>query len=173
VHSMAREARGLSGREVVPTDLVLIGGGGAPVMREHLESLGWSKVAPGAFFTRQIQAPLFPMFIKGVPAALTMEKRNAQTRLVLRLWRSNHRLHGTPAWVGSVLWERQEPRIFGFPVYQISPDIDAAMEGFARQIQDAFCVEWIPGFRQRGLYMWSHPFFTHGAVLVASQAPCP
>lgn len=171
LQSVAREARGLTGGEVVPTNLVAIGQ--TSTLRAGLAASGWMRVSPGAFFTRQVRAPLFPLFIHGVPADLTMEKRSGAGRLVLRLWRTPYQLRGARTWVGTIVAEEQKPRIFGLPVYQISPDVDAAAEEFGRLLPRSVRAEFVPGFRKRGLYLWSHPFFTHGAVLVLQTPDGP
>lgn len=158
-----RQATGLTGDLTIPTNMVLVG---SPVrMVNRLEALGWQHVQPWEFFTRQIQAPVFPAFVDGVPAAVTMQRRTGDTRTVVRLWHANDTLNGTPAWVGGILGEDKKPKFLGISVFRTIPDLDATMDAFAESLA-GLSVGRIDGFRPRALYEWRRPFFTHGYGLL-------
>lgn len=142
----------------------------APLAR-RLRETGWQPVAPYAFFTRGIATPVFPAFVRGVPARATYELRSADggtTRSILRLW--SVRLPDAdaprPVWIGSVVGEVRRTRAFGLPGYYFDPDVDLALETFARSTAAPLPWRFVPGFRERGLYQWQQLFFTHGHALL-------
>jgi hypothetical protein len=158
-----RQATGLTGDLTIPTNIVLVGS--PAVVLNRLESLGWRHVNPWEFFTHEIQAPVFPAFVAGVPAAITMEHRDGNERVLLRLWHAAESLNGTETWVGSVLAEEKKPKFMGFSVFRTKPDLDATMDGLALQFA-GMAVQRVEEFRPRNLYAWRRPFFTHGYGLL-------
>jgi undecaprenyl-diphosphatase len=161
---LPRAAQNLTGRLVVPTNLV-VAGDPAP-LRERLLAQGWRVVPPKGFFTREVAAPIFPAFVGGKPAELTMEKRDGASRMLLRLWHADATLRDAPAWVGSAVEEQSRRSAFGLQVYRVAPDLDAATDRLAASLAGMPGVSRTAGFRERNLYAWRQPFFTHGGALV-------
>ena len=167
-----RQARGLPGQPVAPIALVFVGD---PLKLEaHLVSRGWKSVQPESFFTRQIRAPIFPAFVDDQPAERTLLKQMPDRRLVLRLWRTAYTLRGEePTWVGSVTAESLSRGFFGMVAnYAPSPDLDLAVDDLATHLR-GLPVQRVDGFRERGLYSWKFPFFTHGGALLVNASGRP
>ncbi|MBX7245106.1 MAG: VTT domain-containing protein [Candidatus Sumerlaeaceae bacterium] len=165
-----REAESIVGSTRFPINVLVEG----PIHQipKRLTAQGWATVQPDGFFTRDIGSPLFPAFVAGKPAAITMQKRDGKKRLVLRLWHLDKEVSGTDGWVGSVLTQEQKRKFPGYIGFGGSPDIDLALEAFAQYL-GGFATETIPGFRERALYPGKPPYFTHGAVLVIRTDDAP
>ena len=163
---LPREARNLAGRKIAPTNLVVVGD--AEPVRERLLADGWRIVPEKGFFTREVAAPIFPAFVNGKPAELTLEKRGDDRRALLRLWPAGATLRGDRVWVGSAIEEKGERSAFGLQVFRIAPDLDAATDAMERALSREPGLARIVGFRERALYPWRHPFFTHGGALVVT-----
>ncbi|MCL5269040.1 MAG: phosphatase PAP2 family protein [bacterium] len=160
-----RVAVGLPGRPVAPVNLVIIGR--PEPLERRLLAEGWRVVAPDAFFTSQIQRPIFPVFIQSVPAQLTLWRALPPGgRMILRLWRTRWTLGGRETWVGSVLAEREKRLPLGLVHFNADPDLDAATEAFASGLGKEVTARPLGRFRPRGLYEWPQPFFTHGGALL-------
>lgn len=159
VKKVPREARGLSGQLSVPVDAVMVGD--KYRFRDHLIGVGWEEVPSGAFFTSQVNAPLFPTFIEGVPAEMTLQRRTESERMVVRLWRLDFYLDQRQTWAISVVGEERKPKLLGLTVFRTIPDLDLTLSAFAQDVR-GLGVEVLPEFRKRGLYSWKRPFFTHG-----------
>lgn len=157
IAGIPRAAYGLTGEPVAPVN-VLLSAGAQPLLRV-VTATGWTRIEPEGFFTTQIQAPVFPAFISGTPAKFTFQKQTDDHRLVLRLWE-----YEPQRWTASVISERKRRAFLGFRVYRFVPDLDLAMEEFSRGIPGVK-VQRVAGFRERALYDWKFPYFTHGWVL--------
>jgi undecaprenyl-diphosphatase len=166
---LPRYATRLTGRRSVPIDMVVIGE--AADLANRLERQGWRIVRPQAFYTREIQAPIFPAFVEAHPAVYTLEKRKAQIRLILRFWPTKICIGSQRIWVGSLIQERLRKRLFTMEIFAVDPDIDRALEDWCSEITACPC-KLLNGFRERGLYRASHPFFTHGLVAVVDVTNC-
>lgn len=162
VPQLERSARGLTGLLTVPTDIVILGEPDRLI--GAFEKQGWIRVTPAAFFTRQINAPVFPAFLNAVPAELTLQSRAGGERRVLRLWPTRYSMPSTPVWLGSLIGESKQRKMFGLLAFRMDPDLDAVLDSL--DIPHGIRVERIPSFRKRGLYMWRQPFFTHGDALL-------
>lgn len=160
-----KQARSLTGNPVIPTNLVIPGDLGR--VRQRLEALGWERVSPRAFLSHQIAAPVFPAFVEGVPPEITMQRRVLNHRFVLRIWGTHLIFEDRPVRVGSIAEEERKPHRFGLRVFEPLPDIDMVAERFAGDL-GGFQIATISDFRNRGLYFWKFPFFTHGNALLIS-----
>lgn len=163
VQALPRHARGITGENVLPTNIILAGSPESVVPRLH--ALGWRSIEPSQFFTRQIGSPVFPAFIGGVPALYAFEMRIMNTRKLFRLWPTGNKLKGRPVWVGSVVHETREPKMMGLTAFRIHPDMDLVIDAFENDLQ-GLNVERVSAFRPRGLYRWKYPYFTHGDALL-------
>ena len=161
---LPRDGQNLVGTPILPVTMVVIGK--MDLLQKHLETAGWRVVKPNAFFSREMAAPVFPIFIKGRPAELTMLLQRDKDRFVLRLWPPRDALNGRAVRVGNIVRERGRKAMTGLTIYKMSPDMDLAAEKFHEVLVGMGDGEIIEGFRGRGLYAWNHPFFTHGGVLL-------
>lgn len=166
IGGLPRQAHNLAGEPMVPVNLIIIGDPGG--LTEYLKTKGWTPVRPDNFFSGQIRAPIFPGFVEGLPAQLTMQRKEVGGRLVLRLWPTNRVLQGIRDWVGNVSDEKIERHFWGLTDFRLTPDLDAATDRFAGIVQPGFAPQRVP-IRQRGLYRWNHPFFTHGEALLLTM----
>ncbi len=164
---LPREAQNLMGTPVLPVSMVVVGN--PDPLQKQLEKTGWRVVKPNAFFSREMAAPVFPIFVNGRPAELTMLLQRDEDRFILRLWPSRDALQGRPVRLGNIVRERGRKAITGLKVYKISPDMDLNIENFGQGFAALGGSDIIGGFRDRGLYNWNHPFFTHGEVLLLNM----
>ena len=161
---LPRDSHNMMGSAVLPVTMVVIGKPAS--LQKHLETAGWRIVKPNAFFSREMAAPVFPVFVDGRPAELTMLYQRDKDRFVLRLWPSRDALKGRPVRLGNIVRERGRKAMTGLTIYKMSPDIDLAAEKLHEGLAPLGEATMVEGFRDRGLYTWNHPFFTHGSVLL-------
>lgn len=163
IPEMPRITRMIDGTLSTPVNWVQLG----PIdpINARLEELGWKPVRPSDFFTRQINRPLFPVFLEDRPANVTWEKRGAESRLVARFWAPNAEVDGKQVWLGSIVREVRVRRPFDLYTYAIDPDVDRARDDFGSLFK-AYREGQIRNYLKRGLYTGEHPFFTHGDSLL-------
>ena len=169
---LPREGHNIVGDPVLPVTMVIVGK--PDMMQQRLERAGWRLVKPNAFFSREMTAPVFPIFVNGRPAELTMLLQREKDRFIFRLWPSGDALQGQPVRLGNIVRERSRRAMTGLTIYEMSPDVDLTVEKLNEGLAGFGDGAILEGFRDRGLYDWNHPFFTHGGVLlldVAESAP--
>jgi len=166
---LPRYATRLTGTPSLAINLITVGD--PDRLLKALEARGWQRVPPQAFYTRGIQAPIFPAFVEARPASITMARRALNRREVVRLWETTFCVGGRPVWVGSVIAEKLRQRLFTMEVFKVDPDLDLALERWCEELSACPC-ELVEGFRERGLYHISHPFFTHGEIGVVDTGLC-
>ncbi len=160
---LPRFATRLTGTPSLALDMVVVGD--AKALVRELEERSWRRVCPQAFYTREIQAPIFPAFVDACPALFTLEKRNADNRMILRLWTTDVCVGSRPLWVGSLIEESLHKKFLSMEIFAVNPDIDKAIQDWCER-ESPWACQIRQGFRKRGLYYTSHPFFTHGILAV-------
>lgn len=166
---LPRFATRLTGTPSLATNVIVIGQL-APLIHE-LRSSGWQIVAPQAFYTREIQAPVFPAFVQAEPATVTLVERSSDKRHVLRLWHTNWCVQDKPVWIGVLISEKLNRRFLTLEIYKVDADIDLVLERWCSTLSSCKC-QIHHGFRERGLYHTTHPFFTHGIAAVVETHDC-
>ncbi len=156
-----RLATRVTGEATLAVNLVVIGE--LDQLEAALCAKGWRKVLPDAFYTHEIQAPIFPAFLNTRPADMTLERREQNERIVLRLWHLGLCVNKQRMWAGSMIREQLRQKFLGMEIFAVDPDIDWVREQWCRELSGLKCEE-LPNFRPRGLYRIKHPFFTHGQV---------
>ncbi len=159
---LPRASTTLLGFKYVPVTLILAGNI-APAEQVMLGN-DWKAVKPADFFTRGMADPVFPAFLQGKPAAITLEQQSKSGRRILRLWRTSVAVSQKPVWVGSIVEQKRSKKWRTIDVYRQTPDIDLAAERLAAEL-DNFTPRIIKNFRPRGLYHWGNTFFTHGGAV--------
>ncbi|MCX7626316.1 MAG: phosphatase PAP2 family protein [Candidatus Sumerlaeaceae bacterium] len=160
---LPRYATRLTGTPGLATNVIVVGQI-EPVVQE-LKSRGWEYVAPQAFYTREIKAPIFPAFVDARPAAFTLVERSENERHVLRLWQTGLCVQQKPVWIGALIGEKLKRRFLTLEIYAVDADIDLVLERWCNELSMCRCTI-VHGFRKRGLYHTTHPFFTHGIAAV-------
>jgi hypothetical protein len=162
---LPRETHGLSGELLVPTDVIIIGEI-APVVA-RLRALGWGTIRPSDFFSTEISAPVFPVFVNSAPPFTALERRIADHRLIFRAWKTKFKTpEQHPVFIASVVAEQRVTKAFGISAYHIQPDLDIVLNQLAADLQGLHVTT--VSFRRRGLYQWKYPFFTHGGALLVA-----
>ena len=130
----------------------------------------WRRVRPSAFYTREIHAPIFPAFVDAQPPLLTFEKRNGDERQILRIWPTKFSVNGCQVSVASIIREKLHRKWFGMQIFQVDPDLDLVVEQWCNNhVHSELRCRIEQGFRKRGFYRISHPFFTHGVVAIVER----
>jgi hypothetical protein len=160
---LPRDGLSIMGTRLVPVNVVVLGDGGA--IARTLGEKGWRTVPAKAFFTREVGAPVFPVFVAERPAEWTLENRKGWTRGILRLWPAAQSLQGRPVWVGCMTREKARPSAFGLKVFHPASDMDLSLDYLQSALSGNPGVTRVGGFRERDLYPWRYPFFTHGDAL--------
>ncbi len=161
--ALPRDGFSLMGARLVPVNVVVLGD--AAAVRSALEAKGWRTVPPKAFLTREVAAPIFPVFVEERPAEWTLEQRSGWKRGILRLWPAAQSLGGRPVWVGCMTGEKARASAFGLRVFHPASDMDLALDYLQSALAGLPGVGRAGGFRGRDLYPWRYPFFTHGDAL--------
>jgi len=164
----------LFGGRYVPVNIVSLGSPKKAITL--LEKHGFRQVRSADFFTREIADPVFPAFLEGTPAAVTLEKKNDEGRCLVRFWRTSipvervtsgtaHEGSGNgEIWLGSVV---DQERVVRFHVdnFRQLPDVDLSADNLATRLA-TLNPRAIEHLRPRGLYDWRNLFFTHGTALL-------
>lgn len=171
VAAMPRDAVNFTGKRIVPTTLVVLGP--LETLAEHLAAKGWEPVKANAFFTRGMATPVFPLFIDGRPARLTMQLERENDRVILRMWPTRQSYRGQAVWAGAVAREREDEGMFNLRTFHLTADADIVLDRFEPLLEGLGEVRRVSRFRDRGLYSWPYPFFTHGDALMVNVAGVP
>lgn len=166
---LARFATRLTGSRSLAINVIVTGG--ADKLVAALQKEGWRLVPPQAFYTRDLQAPIFPAFVEARPAWFTLEQRNGTQRRVLRLWCSKIEIGGRRLWLGCLIRERLKESFLGIQVFSVDPDIDLVVQEWCQSTKVCQC-QFRNDFRARGLYRIHHQFFSHGLVAVLDASSC-
>ena len=111
--------------------------------------------------------PVFPAFLDGKPAAYTLQQQTEFGRRIIRFWHTSVVVQGKPVWLGSVVEQQRLTKWKTVDVYHQVPDVDLAVDHL-KEALPGVQTRTITGFRNRGLYNWKNPFFTHGTALELS-----
>lgn len=171
VAGLPRDAVNFTGKRIVPTTLIVVG----PLepLVEHLAGHGWEPVKPNAFFTRGMATPVFPLFIDGRPAKQTLRLEREDDRVILRMWSTRQSYRGREVWAGAVAREREGEGMLNLRTFHLTEDADIVLDRFERVLEGVGEVRRVNRFRDRGLYNWPYPFFTHGDALMINLAGVP
>lgn len=166
---LPRYATRLTGTPSLATNVIVVGQ--VESLVQELHSRGWETVAPQAFYTREIQAPVFPAFVQAEPARVTLVERSSDRRHVLRLWHTKWCVQDKPVWIGVLISEKLKRRFLTLEIYKVDADIDLVLERWCSTLSSCKC-QIHHGFRERGLYHTTHPFFTHGIAAIIETHDC-